>query len=153
MHSVGIGRWNPSDGPEEYASKMLIHSLWCSADGSCRWSQAERRKPEFYKGSGESVVIFKVVYIYRVFSFRSSNICCDRLGLDSTKLYISVVRDRKNLIHIQYNNTLQFPLHFFGHFTFSFIFSMSSFKLFQDASHSSDLVCWWVFVLPSIFEL
>jgi len=24
MHSVGIGRWSPSDGPEEYALKMLI---------------------------------------------------------------------------------------------------------------------------------
>ena len=25
LHSVGIGRWSPSDGPEEYALKMLIH--------------------------------------------------------------------------------------------------------------------------------
>ena len=24
LHSVGIGRWSPSDGPEEYALKMLI---------------------------------------------------------------------------------------------------------------------------------
>ena len=33
MHSVGIGRWSSSDEPEEYAVKMLIHWLWCSADG------------------------------------------------------------------------------------------------------------------------
>ena len=30
---VGIGRWSPSDGSREYALKMLICPLWCSADG------------------------------------------------------------------------------------------------------------------------
>ena len=33
MHSIEIGRWSPSDGPEEYASKMLTRPLWYSADG------------------------------------------------------------------------------------------------------------------------
>ena len=33
MNRVGIGRWSPSVGPEEYAVKMLIYSFWCSADG------------------------------------------------------------------------------------------------------------------------
>ena len=38
-----------------------------------------------------------------VFSLGSSNVCRNRLGLGSARLYISVLRDRKNLIHIQYN--------------------------------------------------
>jgi len=33
MHRVVIGRWSPSDGPGEYAVKMLICPFWCSADG------------------------------------------------------------------------------------------------------------------------
>ena len=33
MHSVGIGRWSPFDGPGEYCAKMLIYPFWCSADG------------------------------------------------------------------------------------------------------------------------
>ena len=33
MHSIGIGRWSSSDGPEEYALKMLIRYLWYPADG------------------------------------------------------------------------------------------------------------------------
>ena len=33
MHRVGIDRWSPSDGPEEYALKMLIRKLWYPADG------------------------------------------------------------------------------------------------------------------------
>ena len=43
-----------------------------------------------------------------VFSLGSSNVCRNRLGLDSARLYISVVRDQKNLIHIQYNKFYNF---------------------------------------------
>ena len=64
-----------------------------------------------------------------------------------------IVRDRKNLIHIQYNKHFTIPLHFFGNFAFLLFFSASSFKLIKDVSHSSNLICLWVFILPSIFEL
>ena len=40
MHSVGIGRWSSSDGPEEYAVKMLIRWLWYPAD----WEVADEVK-------------------------------------------------------------------------------------------------------------
>ena len=144
MHRVGIGRWSPSDGPEEYASKMLIYPLWCSADGELPMkSRKERRIRTLRKSWCFGCNILSCLFFRLIFSLGSSNVCRNRLGLDSARLYISVVRDWKKLdTHpIQYNFTI--PLHFFGDFAFSLLFSTSSFKLIKDASHSSDLICWW----------
>ena len=58
MYKVGIGQWSLSDGLEEYALKMLIRSLWCSADKELPMNQEEKRSPKLYEDSDNSVVIF-----------------------------------------------------------------------------------------------
>jgi len=64
IYRVGIGRWSSSDGPGEYALKMLICPLWCSADGELPMkSREEKRIRTLYENLDDSVVIFKVVYL------------------------------------------------------------------------------------------
>ena len=63
MHRVRIGRWNPSDGPEEYIAKMLICPFWCSADGDLPMKSKKEKRSGLYENLDDSVVVFKVVYL------------------------------------------------------------------------------------------
>ena len=56
---LGSADGSPSDGPGEYSAKMLISPLWYSADEELPMKSGKRRKPELYKDSDDSVVIFK----------------------------------------------------------------------------------------------
>ena len=48
-------------GPEEYSMKMLIRTVWRSADEELPMSQEGNKKSEFCEDSDDSVVDFKIV--------------------------------------------------------------------------------------------
>ena len=82
------GRWDTTDGPEEYSLKMLIRAVGRLPDGELPMNQEEERKSEFYEDFDDSVVMFWYSLNYGVFIFYLNNVCRNRLGLDSARLYI-----------------------------------------------------------------
>ena len=145
----GSADFDAADGSEEYSMKMLVRVFWWSADESGRRKEA-RTLQEFWWFSCR---FLDSLFLESLYFLVKQCVCRNRLGLVSIRLYISVVRDRRKSIHIQYNNHLQFSCTLlFLSATSLFSFSASSFKLIKDISHSSDLICWWVFVLPSKSE-
>jgi hypothetical protein len=112
-------------------------------------SRKERRIRTLRKSWWFGCNILSSLSFRLVFFLGSSNVCRNRLGLVSARLYIYQLKKLDTHPILQ---TLKFICTFLATSLFLF-FSMSSSKLIKDASHSSDLICWWVFVLPSIFEL
>ena len=83
--------WNWLMGVRPMNQKNMLWRCWFVCSGarpmeSCRWSQGSRRGSRLYENLDDSVVVFKVVYLQLVFSLDSSNVCRDRLGLDSARL-------------------------------------------------------------------
>ena len=61
MHRVRVCRLDAADGPEEYFMKMLIRTVWESADEELLINQEGKRKSEFCQDFVDSVVIFNIV--------------------------------------------------------------------------------------------
>ena len=69
------------------------------------------------------------IFFYLDISSLASLVCRDRLGCLGYKYVLSFIVG--GLSHDQYNNTLQFPLYFFGDFAFSFLFFDEFFRVDQ----------------------
>ena len=60
MHGIRVCRLDAADGQEEYSMKMLIRTVWESADEELLINQEGKRKSEFCEDFVDSVVIFNI---------------------------------------------------------------------------------------------
>ena len=129
-----------ADGSKEYFEDMQICVVWQSANGSVA-DKLEGEKFHILSEFWWFGCNLGTDYFLESLNFLvKEGVWHNQLGVVSVKVYISVIRDRKKLIHIQYNKSVTISLQF----TFLPVTSPFSFRrVLSSWSRTSHIRATW----------